>query len=274
MLTRILVAVVALPALLAVIFLAPLWAMGIVMAAISAGAAWELMKCTQPGVKQGVRLVPVLTAALIPLLASFGLELEHYMGISFALFFVMFCVLMLTFRGGGTPMSYTVVAMAMLAGAIIPLFYASLVRLGADGRGGPFVLLPFVAAFSSDSGAYFVGVALGKHKLVPHLSPKKTVEGAVGGLACALLIMLGYGWVLTRFGYTVNYLLLAVYGVVGSVVCQLGDLSFSAIKRETGIKDYSHLIPGHGGMLDRFDSTVFTAPTMELLVLFWPAIFI
>ena len=87
-----------------------------------------------------------------------------------------------------------------------------------------------------------------------------------------VLLMILYGYVISRFGHEVNYLLLAVYGLFGSLACQFGDLVFSAIKRQYGIKDYGNLIPGHGGMLDRFDSMHFTAPMIEILVVLLPAI--
>ena len=124
----------------------------------------------------------------------------------------------------------------------------------------------------ADAGAFFVGNAMGKRKLAPHLSPNKSIEGAVGGLLAAIVGALLYGLVLKLCGYSVNFLGMMVYGLLGSLAGQMGDLAFSAIKREYGVKDYSNLLPGHGGMLDRFDSTIFTAPLLELLVILWPAI--
>ena len=123
-----------------------------------------------------------------------------------------------------------------------------------------------------DSGAFFVGRSLGKTKLAPALSPHKTVEGCVGGFVCAIAAAMLYGLVLHLCGYRVQIGLLAIYGFFGSLAGQTGDLAFSAIKREHGVKDYSNLLPGHGGMLDRFDSTIFTAPMLGLLVLVAPAI--
>ena len=133
------------------------------------------------------------------------------------------------------------------------------------------MMLPFVVAFLADSGAYFVGVTLGKHKLCPVISPKKTVEGLLGGIALAILGTVVYGLILQLgFGFKVNYFLVVVYGVLGSLASVMGDLSFSVIKRQTGIKDYGHLIPGHGGILDRFDSVIVVAPLIEALLLFLP----
>ena len=132
--------------------------------------------------------------------------------------------------------------------------------------------MPFVAAFLSDAFALCRN-ALWKHKLAPELSPKKTVEGAVGGFLGAVVSMLVYGAVLQLgVGKTVSYPVLALYGAVGRVVSQLGDLSFSYIKREYGIKDYGNILPGHGGVLDRFDSVIFCAPAIELLVRHLPAV--
>ena len=134
-----------------------------------------------------------------------------------------------------------------------------------------YIMIPFVIAFISDSGAYFAGRFLGKHKLAPTISPKKTVEGAVGGLLGAVLGMVIYGLVLQfAFDFSVNYFACVVYGLLGAVAGIFGDLCFSCIKRQTGIKDYSNLIPGHGGILDRFDSNIIIAPLVEILMIWWP----
>ena len=132
-----------------------------------------------------------------------------------------------------------------------------------------FVWLSFIAAWGCDTGAYFTGMAIGKHKLVPKLSPKKTVEGAVGGIVLATLIALLYGWTVSRFSsiQDVNILgFCGVAGFVGSILSQFGDLTASAIKRFTGVKDYGKLIPGHGGIMDRFDSVLFTAPAIYIVM--------
>ena len=134
------------------------------------------------------------------------------------------------------------------------------------------LLMVFVVAGASDSFAYFAGMFLGKQKLAPQLSPKKTIEGSAGGFIGTIACMLIYGLIMSLNGYTVNYVIIAIYGYLGSLVGQLGDLSFSAIKRLHDVKDYSNLIPGHGGILDRFDSMLFIAPLIELLLLWVPAV--
>ncbi len=121
--------------------------------------------------------------------------------------------------------------------------------------------LIFICSWGCDTCAYAVGVLFGKHKLAPVLSPKKSIEGAVGGVAGAALLgylcgMCGSSSMQDRAGT------LALTCAVGAVLSQIGDLTASAIKRNHGIKDYGHLIPGHGGILDRFDSVIFTAPVV------------
>ena len=162
---------------------------------------------------------------------------------------------------------------AFFLSMVIPFFLSSFLRIRQMEHWQSLILLPLVAAFLSDAFALFAGMAFGKHKLAPELSPKKTVEGAVGGFAGAVVCTVLYGVVL-QFGFqvTVNYLVLAVYGALGSVASQLGDLSFSYIKREYGIKDFGNILPGHGGVLDRFDSVIFCAPLMELLLHVLPAV--
>ena len=126
--------------------------------------------------------------------------------------------------------------------------------------------IPWVA----DAGAYFAGVKLGKRKLCPKISPKKTVEGALGGLLAGVLSALIFGFVFDFiFGYSyVNYFALIIIGIINTPLSMLGDLGFSIIKRNLGIKDYGSIIPGHGGVLDRFDSVVVTAPLVYIVSLF------
>lgn len=130
--------------------------------------------------------------------------------------------------------------------------------------GGQFhVWLIFLCSWGCDTCAYCVGVLIGKHKMAPVLSPKKSIEGAVGGVAGAVLLGVIYAF-FTKGG-------MMEYGIicgVGALISMVGDLAASAIKRNQGIKDYGKLIPGHGGILDRFDSVIFTAPVIYYLSLF------
>ena len=133
--------------------------------------------------------------------------------------------------------------------------------------GGVFtVWLVFICSWGCDTCAYCVGMLIGKHKMAPVLSPKKSVEGGIGGIAGAALIGVLYALAVNHWGNAgasiVSY---AVIGAVGGAISQIGDLAASAIKRYHNIKDYGKLIPGHGGILDRFDSVIFTAPIIYYL---------
>lgn len=120
--------------------------------------------------------------------------------------------------------------------------------------------------FVTDVAAYLVGSKYGKHKLLPKVSPNKTIEGAIAGIAASVLFMLLYGWLLEQGQMMqVNYLLLGVYAVLTSIVGQFGDLAMSVVKRICDVKDFGNLLPGHGGMLDRFDSHIF-AVSFTLIV--------
>lgn len=132
------------------------------------------------------------------------------------------------------------------------------------------VWMIFISSWISDTFAYLTGVLLGKHKLAPVLSPKKSIEGSAGGIVGAALFGAAFGAYLdSALGLEHFVVLLAVVGGVGSVISQVGDLAASAIKRNHEIKDYGKLIPGHGGIMDRFDSVIFTAPITYFLILFF-----
>jgi len=128
-------------------------------------------------------------------------------------------------------------------------------------------LLPFVGAWVSDTFAYFTGRLLGRHKLIPEVSPKKTVEGCIGGIVFAIIAMLVFGLVIDLFfePIGVNYTVLGLMGLILSIISQVGDLIASIIKREEGVKDYGNILPGHGGITDRFDS-VYTVAMLGFVV--------
>ena len=133
--------------------------------------------------------------------------------------------------------------------------------------GGIFtVWLVFICAWGCDTCAYCVGMLIGKHKMAPVLSPKKSVEGGIGGIVGAALIGILYALAINHWGSAgVSVAEFAVIGAAGGAISQIGDLAASAIKRNYNIKDYGKLIPGHGGILDRFDSVIFTAPIIFYL---------
>lgn len=130
--------------------------------------------------------------------------------------------------------------------------------------------LIFVSAWGNDTCAYCVGRLIGRHKMAPVLSPKKSVEGAIGGVAGAVILGILYGYFLKEQMSSLEspVVLCAIICGVGALIAMVGDLAASAVKRNQGIKDYGKLIPGHGGVMDRFDSILFTAPVVYFLALF------
>ena len=133
-----------------------------------------------------------------------------------------------------------------------------------------FVWLIFICAWGSDTGAYIFGRLLGRHKLAPALSPNKTIEGAVGGVLTSALLSFAYATVMVQFLLIDDRIPIAmictVAGIAGSIFSQFGDLAASAIKRHSNIKDFGKIFPGHGGVIDRFDSVLFTAPVVFILM--------
>ena len=155
----------------------------------------------------------------------------------------------------------------VFGGFLFPLMLSCLLRLRMGELGQVMVWLPLAISFGSDTFALFAGMAFGRHKLAPHVSPKKTVEGGVGGLLGGVLGMMLLHAVGSRIlgSSFLSWGQILALGLLGSVIDQIGDLSFSVIKREFGVKDYGKLLPGHGGVLDRFDSVTFVAPFAYLL---------
>jgi phosphatidate cytidylyltransferase len=142
----------------------------------------------------------------------------------------------------------------------IVCFFSLLILIRNHNEGSILIWLVYIISWCSDTGAYYTGKTFGKKKLCPKVSPNKTVEGAIGGIVASVLGILI--WAFLNPSINITWYQLIILGVVGSIVSVIGDLSASLIKRYIGIKDYSNIIPGHGGILDRFDSILFTAPVV------------
>ena len=149
--------------------------------------------------------------------------------------------------------------MATMLGIIYVVFFSyHVVLVDQTQEYSILIWLVLLSAFCTDIFAYFTGFFLGRHKLCPNLSPKKTIEGAVGGTIGSVICCGLFGY----FVVPMIWLHCVMIGFIGAILSQCGDLTASAYKRKMGIKDYGNLIPGHGGILDRFDSVLFTAPVV------------
>lgn len=190
-------------------------------------------------------------------------------GVMFTVFVSTFLLMLLSYQVKFHKTICVTDLIVVFFGLFYVAFMLSHLSLLRNFEYGKYIIwLPILTAWGCDTGAYFVGCSIGKRKLIPDLSPKKTVEGAVGGVVIATLLTFVFALITEKYvsfnGY--NFRLLCVLsGFFGSMLSQFGDLSASAIKRYTGIKDYGKLIPGHGGILDRFDSVLFTAPAVYIV---------
>lgn len=261
--TRIITAAVLIPVLLVVLFILPSWVMAWALAFMLAIGAYEMLYRTE--LVRHVRMVlySAVAAFLMPLLCHYQVDETWVVLVELAFVSLLFGELMLSH----TRVPFEKVAYCIFAGYVLPYALSALIRI-LDGRFGEYLILtPFVLAFIPDSGAYFAGCFFGKHKLAPVISPKKTWEGAAGGLITGVACIVIYSLVLQfGFRFEVNYFYAIIYGLLGSLAAIFGDLCFSVVKRQTGIKDYGNLFPGHGGILDRFDSMMVVAPLTEILL--------
>lgn len=265
---RLITAAVLVPLLLLILLVMDKIVAALVMGLLLAIASYELLYRT--GLVRRPRLV--IYASVM----AFAMSIWSYFGgipaVLLLMTVVYFILLFSELMMDHVKVRVEMLGLCLLSGLVIPYLLTALVRILMMNVGRFVILIPFAVAFISDAGAYFVGLKFGRHKMAPVVSPNKTVEGALGGVAAAMVAMVLYALVLTLLKFRVNYALAILYGLLGALVGIFGDLCFSAIKRQTGIKDYGNLLPGHGGVLDRFDSLVLVAPLMEALLLLLPMV--
>lgn len=265
---RILVAVVLMPVMLWIMLVPPALAWTALVCFISAMAAFELLRAvggdetTLP-----MRAVTILAAAMLPFGSWAGWGAAYVNLVSFVVTAVCFWCAIRAYDEGNARIGFFHVLASLFAGVIIPLALSALVELRRMDHGKYLVLLAVLLTFVTDAGAYFAGVFLGRHRGVTKVSPNKSVEGYIGGFVSGAVFAVLYGLVAEKIdGGSVNLLSLALCGLFGAVATEVGDLAFSFIKRQYGVKDFGHLLPGHGGMLDRFDSMLFCGPVVLFIV--------
>ena len=273
--TRVLFGVVGFAFVLLALYVFPAIVLELAVAALCVLATYEVLGST--------RLVTNRLELLLCLLVSLGLAIGHFTVLPVSLSAVVQGLIFVLLVGSFAielkfhdSMRAAQVTWGFFGALVVPYLMLSLVRIfqmdfqpvgETNFHVGQFiVLLPLLAAWGADTCALFAGMLFGKHKLAPVVSPKKTVEGAVGGVVGgAVLVLIAALMMNALMGLEVPVWAALALGAAGAVLGEVGDLSFSVIKRQTGIKDYGHIFPGHGGVLDRFDSVLFVAPFAEIL---------
>ncbi|KDR95198.1 phosphatidate cytidylyltransferase [Peptoclostridium litorale DSM 5388] len=224
---------------------------------ISLLAIYELYEAFKHAKLRPIKSVGYIATLVFYMAVQFGTSWSYVGMIAFMLFFIFASMVVLGKR--------QFMDMLVTIFGIIYISYALLhIGMARSEFASHMVWIIFITAWATDTCAYFAGCFFGKHKLIPSVSPKKTIEGSVGGIAGSVLSCMVFGFI-----FEMSLIHMAVIGFTGSIVSQMGDLFASSIKRYIGIKDYGNVIPGHGGMLDRFDSIIFSAP----LVYYYISIF-
>lgn len=264
--TRLLSGIVLLLILASALFIGNEYLWGLTFAISMVGLFEFYRAVRKENQKKSLEIVGYAGAIVYYLVLLFAGEVENLFLVLILTVIVMMFIYVFTY-----PVFVSTELMSTVFGILyvpVMLSFVYLTRSYQDGK--YLVWLILLSSWICDTCAYCVGMLLGKHKLAPVLSPKKSIEGAVGGTAGSAIAGALYGVYLVRaHGQRIEIIILfAIISALGAIVSQVGDLTASAIKRNHDIKDYGNLIPGHGGILDRFDSVIVTAPMIYMLAVF------
>ncbi len=277
MLTRIITGAVLVAALVALCIFSDTLAFPIVLGVLALIGVHEMLGCLR--LRKNF-LISVSLYALTVLMTVLSCTTKNHTHFIVEYCSVLFVVLLLLFASAvfsGGSLDFAKVCISFTTSAYIITGFLSITLLRymtiktADGTveiGKYLFLLAFLGPWVTDTFAYFTGMLLGRHKLIPEVSPKKTVEGALGGTLFCILFTSAYGWLVNMHladGLLPPVYIFSVLGFFIAIVSQIGDLIFSLIKRKYGIKDYGIIFPGHGGVLDRFDSIISVAPMVLII---------
>ena len=266
--TRIITALVGITLMIPVFWYSDTYLLPTVMALLCVVGNFELMRCIGVHKKYALAVPQYVIAAAMPFLMRLGGTSTDYFEAAVFIHVALMCYMLALAVFSHGKMRVEQAAMTFAICLYINMGFGSVVLLrDFEDKGVYIFLLVFIGAWISDIFAYFCGMAFGKHKLIPDVSPKKTVEGSVGAVVFTALAFVLYGVIISHsFDVRLNAAALGVFGAIMSVVSQIGDLSASLIKREYGIKDYGACFPGHGGVIDRFDSALAVSSVLMALV--------
>lgn len=263
---RVLTAVIGIPVIILILFAPPAVMLGVVILCSAVGL-YEFYGAVGLRDKRLLTAVCFIGAALIP--CCVYLSPRYIMLGAFIYLMILFVMMLFSQK----KILFTDISLAVMSLVYIPFLMSHILFIRRMEFGNIIVWLVFLGAFMTDSCAFFAGKTLGRHKLCPNISPKKTIEGAVGGtVGCGLAFLL-FAVIVNAClspwlsGNVMSYGKMFMLGLICAVTAQIGDLTASLIKRQFGIKDFGNLFPGHGGMLDRCDSIVLVAPTVYLFAL-------
>lgn len=263
--TRIITALICIPVLVAIL-LSNSFVIAAAIAVVALVGLCEFYKAVGLFEKKALCSIGYLACLIIPALAC-AKEYVLIENITSVLIYLAVFALFLVLLYSHEKTNIQNVGVIVLSVIYIPYFLTDIVKIRLLENGELYIWIVFIAAFLTDTCAYFCGIFLGKHKLCPNVSPKKTIEGAVGGVLGCIVFCLLYGILLQKgFDLKVDFIKLGILGMIAAGVSEIGDLVASIIKRHYGIKDYGTLFPGHGGILDRCDSVIFVAPVVYLFL--------
>jgi len=263
MLTRIITGVVALIIFVPVLFFSHTVIFDITIALISLLGTLELLKCVGLAKKYLICAPSCTVAFIVPLLIRY---VRHEAIVLIVVTYLFYLIYASVFARKN--ISTSDIALSFFATVYVTIAFTSILIARNLEYGDIIYLMIFVGAWITDTFAYFTGRLFGRHKLMPDISPKKTIEGAVGGVIFCSLAFILFGFIIAkmqRFDAEPYYRILAVAGIFTSVIAILGDLAGSAIKRNYNVKDFGAIFPGHGGILDRFDSVMAVAPVIMII---------
>lgn len=283
---RIISAAIAIPIGLGIILLQNDIILTIAMAAFAVVATYEILVATKYLENTPITVVSILYVAVVPFLFNVNELRHHVIGISFSFLVALFIILIFNHE----KVTFEEVSTVAVISILIPLSFGSVAFIqskfndvsysGNTSNGTFYIIFMLIATWIGDAGAYFIGTFFGKHKMAPEISPKKSWEGFFGGIVTSAVfgVILGFGYMFWdklvngEATLTVNVLYLVAVAVVCSGLGVIGDFSASILKRQFDVKDFGNFMPGHGGVMDRFDSLLFAAPFVYLLFQYLPPV--
>lgn len=190
-------------------------------------------------------------------------DINKFIPIALLILLILMCLPVINIK-----FTYFDIAVTLLGFFYIPVLFSTIPLVNGKEYGKYLVWLIFISSWLCDTAAYYTGRFFGKRKLCPDISPKKTVEGAIGGVIGSVLGCLIYGFAINHFALNIPMYHYLIIGLISGILSQFGDLTASSIKRYSNVKDYSNIIPGHGGILDRFDSILFSGAVVYYYITF------